>query len=140
MRPKGVPILTLQFQFCSHCFIEWSLPCSLVLRNKRIPSSLFLSKTCGNFRSGFEICSCSHRSSLTIIVVAHQRDGAVVLVPLVPRCGVGDVDRREVVQVSAVLLPPDHSGVVIVFSCSSWGIHCFPMVSLPLSFAVFLTS
>ena len=36
-----------------------------------------------NSCSGFEIFSCSHRSSLTILIV------------------IGDVDRREVVQVSA---------------------------------------
>ena len=35
------------------------------------------------------------------------------------------------------LLSPDHNGVVSVFPSSSSGIHCFPMVSLPLSFAVF---
>ena len=129
---------------CSQFFIEWSLPYSLVLRKKGIMSSFFLSKTCEN------------RSSLTIIIIAYQRDGALVPVPLVPGCDVGDVDRRDVVQVSAtffcpstgllkisilfVLLPLDHNGVLIVFPCSSSGIHCFPIVPLPWSFAVFLAS
>ena len=74
--------------------------------------------------------------------------------PLMPRCGVRDVDRREVVQVSAIcfcpsmgslrisvlliLLPPDCDGVLVMFLCSSSGIHCFPMILLPLSFAVLL--
>ena len=120
-------------------------------------SSLLLSKTCENFRSGFKVSSCSDRSSFTIIIVfAYQCDGALVPVPVVPGCGVGDVDRREVVQVSAmffcpsvglprisilfILLPPDYNGALIVFPCSSSGIHCFQMISVPLSFAVFLTS
>ena len=70
-------------------------------------------KVCGNFRSGFEVSSCFHWSSLTMLIVAHQRDGALV---------------------------QDHNGVVTLPSCSSSGIHCFPMVSLPLSFAVSFTS
>ena len=102
----------------------------------------------------FEISSCFHWSSLTILIVAHQRDGALVPVPLMPGCGVSDVDRREAVPVSAIffcpsggllrisilfiLLPTDYDGAVIVFPCSSSGIHCFPMVLLPLSLAVLL--
>ena len=137
----------------AQCFIEWSLPYSFVLRNKGILSSLFLSKTCESSRSGLAIFSRSHRSSLPIIIIGYQRDGVFVLVQ---GCGVGDVDRREVVQLSAkffcpsvsslriwtvfVFLPPDHNGVVTLPSCSSSGIHCFPMVSLPLSFAVSCTS
>ena len=50
------------------------------------------------------VFSCSHRSSLAIIIIAYQRDGALVRVPLVPWCGVGDVDRRKVVLVSAKFL------------------------------------
>ena len=135
----------LPHRFCKH---------SLVLRNKRIRSSLFLSKTCDNFHTGFEIFSCFHWSSLTILIVAHQRDGALVPVPLMSKCGVRDVDRREVVQVLAIfyypsvgllrisilfmLLPPDYDGALILFPCSSSGIHCFPMVLSPLSLAVFL--
>ena len=58
--------------------------------------------------------------------------------PLVPGHGVGDNNRSEVVQVSAIfffpsvvlltisilfiLLPPDHNGVLVVFPCSSSGI------------------
>ena len=96
------------------------------------------------------------QDSIPFHSIAYQRDGALAPVPLVPECGVGDVDRREVVQVSAIffcpsvgllrisilfiLLPPDHNGVLVVFPCSSSGVHCFPMVFLPLSFAVFLVS
>ena len=146
--------MTHEFQFWSQCFIEWSLPHSLVLRKNSVV--LFLSKTSENFRSGLEIFSCFHWSSLTIIIVAHQRDGAFVQVPLVSGCDGRDVDRREVVQVSAiffcptvvllrismlfVLLPPDYDGALVVFPCSSSGVHCFPMVLLPLSFTVFLAS
>ena len=70
------------------------------------------------------------------------------------RCRI--VDRREVVQVPTiifclsmnllrpsmlcVLLPPDHNGIVTLPSCSSSGILCFPMVFLPLNFAVPFTS
>ena len=79
------------------------LPHSLVLRNKGVLSSLFLSKTCENFRSGSEMCSCFHWSSLTILVVAHQRDGALVPVPLMPGCGVRDVDRRGEVGLLRIL-------------------------------------
>ena len=63
---------------------------------------LFPSKTCKNFRDGFEIFTWFRWSSLTNITVAHQRDGALVSVPLMPRCGVRDVDRRELVHVSAI--------------------------------------
>ena len=101
MRPVvGFPMLTHPLQFCSQCSIEWSLACSLVLRNEGILSFFFLSKTCENFRGGFEIFSCFHWSTLTILIVAHQRAGALVPVPLMPGCGIRDVDRREVVQVS----------------------------------------
>ena len=102
LREIGVPILTPPFLFCSQRFIEWSLPHSLVLRNNGILSSFFLSKTCENVRSGSEICSCFHWSTLTILIVAHQRDGALVPVPLMPGCGARDVDRREVAQLSAI--------------------------------------
>ena len=126
---------------------------SLVLPKKGILSSLFLSKTCENSRSGSEISSCFHWSSLTILIVAHQRDGAVVPVPLMPGSGLRDVARRKVVQVSATFfcpskgllrisvlfmrLQPDYN-VPVVFPCSSSGIHCFPMVLLPQSFAMLL--
>ena len=92
---------------------------------KEFLSSLFLSKICENFRIGFEIFSCSHRSRLTIVIITHQCNGALVPVRLLPGCDVRDVDRREVVQVSAIffcpsvallrisilfiLLPPDHN-------------------------------
>ena len=122
-----------------------------------ILSSLFLSKTCEHFRIGFKVSSCSDRSTFTIIIIiAYQCDGALVPVPVVPGCGVGDVDLPEVVQVSAIffcpsvglprisilfiLLPSDYNGALIVFPCSSSSIHCFPMIYVPLSFAVFLTS
>ena len=62
-------------------------------------SSLLLSKTCEVFRSGFE-------SLPAFIGAADQRDGALVPVPLMPGCGVRDVDRREVVQVSARFFCP----------------------------------
>ena len=45
---------------------------------------LVLLKTCENFRSGSEIFSCFWGSSLTILIVARQRDGALVPVPLMP--------------------------------------------------------
>ena len=67
---------------------------------------------------------------------------------------VRDVDRRQVVQVSAIcfcpsvdllsisvlfiLLPPDFNSVLIMFPCSSSGNHCFPTILLPLSFALLL--
>ena len=38
LRPVDFPILNYPLQFCSQCFIEWSLPYSLVLRNTRILS------------------------------------------------------------------------------------------------------
>ena len=69
-------------------------------------SSLFSSKTCENIRSVSDICSCFHWSSLTILFVAHQRDGALVPVLLMPGCDVRDVDRREVVQISAIFFGP----------------------------------
>ena len=72
-----------------------------------------------------------------------------------PGCAVGEVDRLEV-QVSAIIFSPsmnflrfsklfvilssEHDGIVTVPSCSSLGIFCFPMVFLPLSFAVSFTS
>ena len=59
-----------------------------------------------NSRSGSQIFSCFEWSSLTILIVPCQRDGALVPVPLMPRCGVRDVDRREVVQVSAIFFRP----------------------------------
>ena len=58
--------------------------------------------------------------------------------------GIGNIllSIRGLLRISILfdLVPPDHDGVLIVFPCSSSDIHCFPMVSLPLSFAVFLTS
>ena len=125
-----------------------------VLRRMVFASSSFLSKSCEIFRCGNEIFPCFHWSSLTILIIACQRDGAFVPVPLMPGCGVRDVDRRVVVQVSAILfrpsmnflrfsihfviLPSEHDGSVFVLSCSSFGIHCFPTVLLPLSFAMLL--
>ena len=122
-------------------------------RNRGILSSLFFLKTCENFRSGFKVSSCSHRSSFTIIIIAYQCDACRCLWC---QAAVRDVDRREAIQVSAVcfcpsvglvrmsilfiLLPPDYNGALIVFPCTSSGIHCCPIISLPLSFAVFLTS
>ena len=35
------PDLAVPFQVCSQCFIEWSLPCFLVLRNIGVLSSSF---------------------------------------------------------------------------------------------------
>ena len=91
---------------------------------------------------------------LTILSVAHQRDGALVPVPLMPGCGKRDVDRRDAVQESAIffcpsvgllrisilftLLPPDYDVPFVVFPFSSSGIHCFPMVLISLSLVVFL--
>ena len=104
LREISFPILT--HPLCSQCFIEGSLLHSLFLRNEGILSSLFLSKTCENFRSGFEVSSCFHWFSLTTVIVAHQRDGVLVPMPLMPGCGMRDVDRRDVVQVSAILFCP----------------------------------
>ena len=55
-------------EVCSQCVIEMSLACFLVLRNKDVLSSLFLSKSCEILCGGLEIFSRSHRSSLLIIV------------------------------------------------------------------------
>ena len=94
-----------------------------------------------------------HWFSLTILIVAHQRDGVPVPMPLMPGCGKKDVDCREVVQVSAIsfcpsvgllrisilciLLPPDYDGVLLCFhapllasiafqwSWSHWVSPCF---------------
>ena len=81
MRETSFPMLTHPFYFCSQRFIEWSLPHCLILWKKGIRSSLFSSKSCEKFRSGFEIFSSFHWSSLTIIIVAHQRDGALASCP-----------------------------------------------------------
>ena len=70
VRPVGFPILTLPFHVYPQCFIEWSLPYSPVLRNTRILSSSFLSKTCEEFALWALICLCSHRFSLAIIIIA----------------------------------------------------------------------
>ena len=43
-------------------------------------------------------------------------------------------------SIHCVILSSGHDGIVIVLSCSSSGIHCFLMISLPLSFDVFLAS
>ena len=119
-------------------------------------SFLFSSKICERLRGGINVFSRSHRSSSPIIIIGHQEDGVFVPVPPVPGCAVGDVDRREVVQVSTnifcpsmnfprfttlfVILPSERDGVVTVLSCSSSGIHRFPTVFLPLTFAVSFTS
>ena len=39
-----------------------------------------------------------------------------------------------------ICFPPDHNGLLLVCPCSSSGIHCCPMVFLPLTFAVSLAS
>ena len=101
LQPVGFPIGAVPFQVCSRCFIAWSLPYSVVLRNIDVLSSLFLSKICESLRGGLEIFSRSHRSSLPVIIIGYH---VFVQVLLVPGSGVGDVDRREVVQVSAKFL------------------------------------
>ena len=50
----GSPMLAGPFQVCSQCFIDWSLPYSLVLQNIGILSSLFLSETCESLRGGLK--------------------------------------------------------------------------------------
>ena len=96
--------------------------------------SLFLSKIFDNLRRKLEIFSCFHWSSMPICIVAHQCDGVLVPIHLVPWRDAGDVDCREVVQTSTkffcpsrgqlrisillVLLPPDYDGVLPVLLCS----------------------
>ena len=137
------------------CFIEWSLSCSLVLRNVDFLSSLFSSKICEIVHGGPEIFSRSHRSSLSIIIIGYQEDVFVPLL-LVPGCAEGDVDRRESVQMSAIIfcpsmnflrfsilcvtLPSEHDEIMIVSSCSSLSVSCFSMVFLSLSFVLLFTS
>ena len=143
---------------------DTSIPVLLVVLHRMVfasfsPSSekrnsvvLVLVEDLREFRSGSEIFSCFHWSRLTISIVACQRHGALVPVPLMPGSGARDVDRREVVQVSAtffrpsmgmlrisvllILVPPDVNSVLTTFPCSSSGIQCFPMILLPLSFAM----
>ena len=109
--------------------------CSLVLRNIGIMWSLFL-RICESLRGGLKVFSRSHH----LVILGYQKDGVFVQVPLVQGAA-GDVDRREVVQVSAkffcqsmnflrfstlfVILPSEHDGVVTVPSCSSFGIFAF---------------
>ena len=132
-------MLAVPFQVCSQCFIEWSLARSLVLRDVGVLSSLLSLKNSEVVRGGLEIFFRSHRSSL-LIIIGYQYDGVFVLVPLVPRCAVGDVDRREVVQVPTIIfcpsmnflrlsirfvtLPSEHDGIVIVLS-RSWASLAF---------------
>ena len=66
--------------------------------------TLFLSKTCENLRTGFDIFSCVRTSSLTILFVTRQRYGALVPVPLLPSRDVRDVDRHEVAGIGNILL------------------------------------
>ena len=68
LRPVSFPILAVPFQVCSQCFIEWSLACSILLRNIDVLSSSFVSKNCEILRGRLKkIFSRSHRSSLHII-------------------------------------------------------------------------
>ena len=148
---------------------------ALVLRDVGVLSSWFPLKNCEIVRGGLEVFSRSHWSSLLIIVgyqsdgvywfhwssltdliVAHQPDGALVPVPLVPGCAVGDVDRREVVQVATVvfcppmnflsvsilfvILPSEHDGSVGVLFRSFVSVVLLSSGLLPLSFAVSFTS
>ena len=150
--PRKFPILALSFQVRSKCYIEWYLPYSLVLRNIWILSSLFLSKTSESLRSGLiKILSRSHRSKLPISIIAYLHDGVFVVESLVsemsswngPRIGrlrVSIHEFSESFDSFRVLLPPDHIGIVTLPFCSSSAIHCFPMVSLLLSCAMFPTS
>ena len=112
-----------------------------------------------SLESGFDLLycffsSCFHWSSPTTSTIAHECDGALVLVPLVPQCGVGDDDRSEVVRVSAIffcpsvdllrnsirstLLPPDYDGVVTLSSAPLLPSIAFPW--LPINLAVSFTS
>ena len=73
-------------------------------------SRIILHRICQILRN----CQCkglgsrSHQSSLAIIIIGYQEDAVFVPVPLVPGCAVADVDRREVVQVSANFLLSIH--------------------------------
>ena len=60
------------------------MPCSLVLRTKEILSSPFLSKL-RELAQKIEIFSSGHGCNLTTLIVACQRDGALVPLPLMPR-------------------------------------------------------
>ena len=93
-----------------------------------------------------------------IWIVAFHCDGVLVTTPLVIRRCVGDVDRREVIQVFAVsfcppvrqlrssvllvILPPaqDRGIAFFLFPCSSHGFRFFPMILLPWSISVSLSS
>ena len=86
-----------------HC--EWSLARTLVHRDVGVSSSLFSLKNCEIVRGGPEIVSRSHRSSL-LIIIGYQEDGVFVPVPLVPGYAMGDVDRREVLQVLTIIFCP----------------------------------
>ena len=98
-----------------------------------------------------------HRSPLRIWIVTLHCDCALVTTPSVMGRVVGDVDRREAVQVPAVgfcppnrqlrssvllviLSPAQDRRMVVVFSCSFLGVSCFPMVFLPLLISVLLSS
>ena len=87
--------------------VDSAIPVLLAMLHRMVFALLsHSSERLENFRGGFEIFSSSYRSSLAIIIIAHQCDGALVPVPLVPGCAVGGVDRREVVQVSAIIFCP----------------------------------
>ena len=103
------------------------------------------------------LTSCSGcRRCVVFVIIGYQWDGVRVPVPLVPGCVVGDADCREVVEVPTIIfcpsmnflgfsihfvvLPFEHDGIIVVFSCSSVDVSCFPMVFLPLSCAMSFTS
>ena len=89
-------------------------------------------------------------------VVYAQFKAVFVSVSLFPGCAVGDVDRFEVVETSAIFSCPSDSGlgctikgivgssefngVSIVFSCPLFSVRRCPVVFLPLIYAVFCTS
>ena len=99
---------------------------SKTLREMSVRSTLLFTEFQQYFCGCFVVLSYSHRSRLKIWTVAlhcksalesispawlsssfaYQRDGVFVPVPLVLGCAAGDVDRREAVQVTAVVFCP----------------------------------
>ena len=123
------------------CFSSWSS----YFRDFSVGSSLLFTMAQQRFCSCSVVLSFPHRSRLRIWIVALHSHSALETALLVVGRVVGDVDRREVVQVPAVgFCAPDRQlrssvllvilplaqdrGMVVVFLCSFLGVFCFPMV------------
>ena len=89
-------------------------------------------------------------------VVYSQYKAVFVSVSLFPGCAAGDIDRCEVVKILAIFSCPydvglgctidgiadrsEFNAVLTVLSCFSFSVLRFPVVFLPLTFAVLCTS